>query len=52
VRLERSLYEKLREVSEKALKMTDFPKFSPRLKARAVRLAAAGETHEGDLLAV
>ncbi len=41
VRLERALYEKLREVSERALKVTDFPKFSPRLKARAVRLAAA-----------
>src|SRR5208282_4183646 len=41
VRLERSLYEKLREVSERALKTTDFPKFSPRLKSRAVRLAAA-----------
>ena len=41
VRLERSLYERLREVSERALKTTDFPKFSPRLKARAVRLAAA-----------
>jgi len=41
VRLERTLYDKLREVSEKALKTTDFPKFSPRLKARAVRLAAA-----------
>jgi hypothetical protein len=31
----------LREVSEKALKTTRFPKFSPRLKSRAVRLAAA-----------
>ena len=41
VRLERGLYEKLREVSERALKTTDFPKFSPRLKSRAVRLAAA-----------
>ena len=41
VRLERTLYEKLREVSERALKTTDFPKFSPRLKSRAVRLAAA-----------
>jgi hypothetical protein len=41
VRLERALYEKLREVSERALKTTDFPKFSPRLKSRAVRLAAA-----------
>jgi hypothetical protein len=41
LRLERSLYTKLREVSEKALKTTSFPKFSPRLKTRAVRLAAA-----------
>ncbi len=41
VRLERTLYERLREVSERALKVTNFPKFSPRLKLRAVRLAAA-----------
>ncbi|MGA9840096.1 MAG: hypothetical protein WBE40_06935 [Thermoplasmata archaeon] len=41
VRLERGLYDRLREVSEKALKTTTFPKFSPRLKSRAVRLAAA-----------
>jgi hypothetical protein len=41
VRLERNLYDRLREISEKALKLTDFPKFSPRLKLRAVRLAAA-----------
>ena len=41
VRLERSLYDQLRAVSEKALKTTTFPKFSPRLKSRAVRLAAA-----------
>jgi len=41
VRLERTLYDRLREVSERALKTTDFPKFSPRLKLRAVRLAAA-----------
>ena len=41
VRLERTLYERLREVSERALKATNFPKFSPRLKLRAVRLAAA-----------
>ena len=41
VRLERTLYDRLREVSERALKSTDFPKFSPRLKLRAVRLAAA-----------
>ncbi len=41
VRLERALYDTLRGVSEKALKTTSFPKFSPRLKSRAVRLAAA-----------
>jgi len=41
VRLERRLYDRLREVSERALKTTNFPKFSPRLKLRAVRLAAA-----------
>jgi hypothetical protein len=41
VRLERPLYDALRSVSERALKSTEFPKFSPRLKSRAVRLAAA-----------
>ena len=41
VRLERTLYDTLRAVSEGALKTTTFPKFSPRLKSRAVRLAAA-----------
>jgi hypothetical protein len=41
VRLERALYDRLREVSERALRTTNFPKFSPRLKLRAVRLAAA-----------
>jgi hypothetical protein len=41
VRLERALYERLRGVSEQALKVTRYPKFSPRLKGRAVRLAAA-----------
>ncbi len=41
VRLERTLYDRLREVSERALKSTSFPKFSPRLKSRSVRLAAA-----------
>jgi hypothetical protein len=41
VRLERELYDRLRDVSERALKTTNFPKFSPRLKLRAVRLAAA-----------
>ena len=41
VRLDRSLYTRLREVSDRALRTTNFPKFSPRLKSRAVRLAAA-----------
>jgi hypothetical protein len=41
LRLQRSLYDRLRDVSEKALKTTTFPKFSPRLKSRSVRLAAA-----------
>jgi len=41
VRLDRSLYDELRGVSEAALKTTRYPKFSPRLKSRAVRLAAA-----------
>ncbi|HYA58531.1 MAG TPA: hypothetical protein VEH57_08770 [Thermoplasmata archaeon] len=40
VRLERPLYDRLRAVSERALKTTGFPKFSPRLKSRAVRLSA------------
>ncbi len=41
IRLERDLYDALRAVSEEALKGTRYPKFSPRLKGRAVRLAAA-----------
>jgi hypothetical protein len=41
VRLDRSLYARLRDVSDRALRTTNFPKFSPRLKSRAVRLAAA-----------
>ncbi len=41
VRLERSLYERLRGVSDRALKLHEFPNFSPRLKGRAVRLASA-----------
>ena len=41
VRLERPLYDRLRAVSEKGLERTNLPKFSPRLKSRAVRLAAA-----------
>ncbi len=42
VALQPSLYSTLREVSEKALAKTASPKFSPRLKSRAVKLAAAG----------
>ncbi len=41
VQLERPLYDRLRAVSEKGLQATNAPKFSPRLKSRAVRLAAA-----------
>ncbi len=41
VRLDPELYGRLREVSERALARTAEPKFSPRLKGRAVRLAAA-----------
>ncbi len=41
VRLERPLYDRLRAVSERGLAGTSVPKFSPRLKSRAVRLAAA-----------
>ncbi len=47
VRLDRSLYDRLREVSEEALKNTRYPKFSPRLKLRAVRLAAAAALLRG-----
>jgi hypothetical protein len=42
VSLSPKLYETLRAVSEKALAKTASPKFSPRLKSRAVKLAAAG----------
>ncbi len=42
VALQPGLYRTLREVSEKALARTASPKFSPRLKSRAVKLAAAG----------
>ena len=53
VRLDPKLYERLREVSERALARTPEPKFSPRLKGRAVRLAAAAAllryfAHEAD----
>ncbi|MGA7922480.1 MAG: hypothetical protein WCA77_00675 [Thermoplasmata archaeon] len=41
VRLDPALYRELRHVSELALARTPHPKFSPRLKSRAVRLAAA-----------
>ena len=41
VRLQRPIYERLRAVSEKGLQGTRSPKFSPRLKSRSVRLAAA-----------
>lgn len=41
VALTRGLYSTLGEVSEKALQKTSHPKFSPRLKGRAVKLAAA-----------
>jgi hypothetical protein len=41
VQLDRRLYGSLREVSEKVLARTPNPTFSPRLKARAVRLASA-----------
>ncbi|HEV2316186.1 MAG TPA: hypothetical protein VGV89_01240 [Thermoplasmata archaeon] len=41
VRLDPKLYDRLRAVSEKALERTPHPTFSPRLKGRAVRLAAA-----------
>lgn len=41
VRLDAELYARLKEVSERALARTAQPKFSPRLKGRAVKLAAA-----------
>ncbi len=41
VRLDPSLYTSLRGVSEAALAKTAHPKFSPRLKSRAVKLGAA-----------
>jgi hypothetical protein len=41
VRLEAALYGRLRGVSERALARGGQPKFSPRLKGRAVRLASA-----------
>lgn len=53
VRLDPKLYDTLREVSEKALARNPSPKFSPRLKGRAVRLASAAAmlryfAHEAD----
>ncbi len=41
VRLEAGLYETLRKVSEEGLAASPHPTFSPRLKSRAVKLAAA-----------
>jgi hypothetical protein len=41
VRLRPELYESLRQVSEAALSRSPHPAFSPRLKSRAVKLAAA-----------
>lgn len=41
VRLDPGLYRQLRQVSEAALAGRSFPRFSPRLKSRAVKLAAA-----------
>lgn len=41
VRLHAGLYERLRAVSESALRRTVHPTFSPRLKSRAVKLGAA-----------
>ncbi len=41
VRLEAGLYETLRTVSEEGLARSEHPTFSPRLKSRAVKLAAA-----------
>jgi hypothetical protein len=41
VRLDAGLYERLREVSEAGLAASPNPSFSPRLKSRAVKLAAA-----------
>ncbi len=41
VRLDPQLYRQLREVSEAALSGRNYPRFSPRLKSRAVKLAAA-----------
>ncbi len=53
VRLDAGLYGALRAVSERALAKSPEPKFSPRLKGRAVRLAAAAAllryfAHEAD----
>ncbi|MCI4363531.1 MAG: hypothetical protein L3K13_04415 [Thermoplasmata archaeon] len=41
VRLPRSLYDRLRKVTDRALERSAYPVFSPRLRSRAVRLAAA-----------
>ncbi len=42
VALSRELYQTLREVSERSLARNPHPRFSPRLRSRAVKLAAAG----------
>lgn len=42
VALSRELYQTLREVSERSLDRNPHPRFSPRLRSRAVKLAAAG----------
>ena len=41
VKLDRALYGTLRGVSQRALERSDHPRFSPRLKSRAVKLASA-----------
>jgi hypothetical protein len=42
VRLAPELYTKLRQISEEGLAASPHPGFSPRLKSRAIKLAAAG----------
>ncbi len=41
VTLQRGLYDRLRQVSDRALQQDREPRYSPRLRSRAVRLAAA-----------
>lgn len=57
VSLSTNIYRSLRAVSDQALAKTSSPKFSPRLKGRAVKLAAAGAivgyfTHETEEIPV